>query len=315
MKKLLVLVLSIALVLSVSLTALAASDHSQKGNHGNGKTTQTTTENGKNAEKTVAQSATQKEFKQELNEQKKAVAQEKAGLEQQRAALEEEYEALLASGGDTTAIVAELADLDSQIAEKQARMKEIINERYMVVKTQYSEEELQSFDSVSALIEQMYADAYALDAGSIVVNDDMIKLVAPAYIKGNVTMVPIKTIEALGATVTWDETAKSVTVAKDNISVVITTAGSTVYVDGAATDTADPYDSACGRTYVPLRFLAETFGLNVTFDDENNIIDIVDPAAGDGTDTTATDTTGTDTTGTDTTGTGTTGTDTTGATE
>lgn len=37
-----------------------------------------------------------------------------------------------------------------------------------------------------------------------------------------------------------------------------------------------PGEITCGKTYVPLRFLAETFGLDVTYDDENEIVDIND---------------------------------------
>ncbi len=101
--------------------------------------------------------------------------------------LEAQYQALIAAGqpDEAATVMAQIEELDGQLKELQAQKMELIQERYMVVKTMYTEEELQQFEDAAALIEQMYADASALDAGSIIVKNNIIKLDAPAYIKGN----------------------------------------------------------------------------------------------------------------------------------
>jgi len=145
----------------------------------------------------------------------------------------------------------------------------------MVIKTMYSEDELQQFDSAAALIEQMYADAEALEAGSVIVKNNLIKFEAPPYIKGGKTLVPMRAIaEELGAEVSYDPDTQSVTITKDGMVVVLTINSSTATVDGAPVEIGASADITCGRTYVPLRFLAETFGLDVNWDEENEVIDI-----------------------------------------
>jgi len=277
MKKLIALLLVLVLSFSVSFTVFAASDKSS------GKTSVKTSaveeiqdnessgaNNGKAADK-------QKSFKTELNEQKKELQREKSQLCNQKEELEAEYNALIAAG-DTAgaeALLETITGLDSQIKELQNQIKETINERYMVVKTMYSDEELAQFDSASALIEQMYKDAYVLKAGCITVNNNIIKFDAPSYIKGGVTLVPVRAIaEELGAEVTWDNETKTVSIVKDNVTIEMTANSTTVYVDGSPIDIGIPAEVTCGRTFVPLRFLAETLGLAVTWDGENQIIDL-----------------------------------------
>ena len=49
-----------------------------------------------------------------------------------------------------------------------------------------------------------------------------------------------------------------------------------MYVDGVETELDVPAELNSGRTYVPLRFLAETLGLDVEWDSETGVIDIDD---------------------------------------
>jgi polyhydroxyalkanoate synthesis regulator phasin len=267
MKKVLALLTIAALLASMSLSALAVSD-----NAGNG---------GGNSQK----DSTQKEFKQELTEQMKEVSRLKKELATEKEDLEAQYEELLADG-DTEgaeALAAQIEELEAQLKELEEQKKQLIQERYMVVKTIYSEEELQQFNSAAELIEQMYADAYTLEAGSIIVKNNIIKLETPAYIKNSRTLIPVRAIsEGLGAEVTWDAETLTVTVSKDGTEVVITLNDTTVTVDGAETELEVPAELSCGRTYVPLRFLAEVFGLDVDWDGDTEVIDIEESAADDG---------------------------------
>ncbi len=297
MKKVLVLLLSLMLILTMSVSALAAPGASK----GKGKVSEKTTAS------LTAKTSMQKQFKLELNDQKKEIAKQISALEEQLLA------AQAASSTDEASATA-ITDLEAQIAALQAQKKQIINERYMVTKTLYSEEELQRFENAAALIKQMYADAGVLGAGSVTVKNNLIKFEAPPYIKGGKTLVPIRAItEGLGAEVLWDSETQSVTISKDDTVVVITINSTTVSVtkpviDPVADPETDPVidplaepvtetvmidvlpEITCGRTYVPLRFLAETFGLDVNYDGEEQTIDIGEESTDTTSDTATTDT-------------------------
>ncbi|MDD2216523.1 MAG: copper amine oxidase N-terminal domain-containing protein, partial [Eubacteriales bacterium] len=62
----------------------------------------------------------------------------------------------------------------------------------------------------------------------------------------------------------------------ENIEIVFTINSKKVYIDGVEQELDVSTEVTNGRTYVPLRFIAETFGLTVNWDDENGTIDIED---------------------------------------
>lgn len=286
MKKVLSVLMVFALVFSVSFTALAAPGQSKGG--------------GKGSVKASGQEQApnyQKVFKAELNAAKKDLQKQKAVLNQQLEQLEAQYAALIAAPvvetvvdpaadpaidqaateaapvPDAAALLASIDGLKAQIAGLQSQIKLAINERYMIMKTLYSDEELAQFADASAVIDQMYQDASILSASCVTVNNNIVKFDAPAYIKGGVTMVPLRAIaEQLGAEVTWNEATQSVNVVREGMTLEIK--GTTILLNGS------PYvvstEITCGRTYMPLRFLAESLGLDVTWDGENEIIDIDD---------------------------------------
>ncbi|MEA4934965.1 MAG: hypothetical protein VB071_15480, partial [Lawsonibacter sp.] len=171
MKKLAALALVIALSLSMSIHSEAKSDRAKI----NPKDTTSKSSN--------AITQTQKVFKAELNDQKKSAIQERTELNKEKGSLDAEYEALLAAGdaAGAEAKLAEINDLTAQIKECQVKIKEANNERYMIVKTMYSEEELAAFENAGAAIDAMYADAaiYILGAGCIMANDEVIKFDTP----------------------------------------------------------------------------------------------------------------------------------------
>ncbi len=85
---------------------------------------------------------------------------------------------------------------------------------------------------------------------------------------GDRTLVPVRFIsEVLGYTVAWDDATKTVTITKDNDVITLIIDNATMYKNGAAIqmDTAPVIYN--DRTFVPIRFVAENFGLVVGFDD------------------------------------------------
>ncbi|NLY36869.1 MAG: copper amine oxidase N-terminal domain-containing protein [Tissierellia bacterium] len=90
--------------------------------------------------------------------------------------------------------------------------------------------------------------------------------VAP-YIKNDRTYVPMRYLgEALGAEVVWDDAARTVTLTKDDTTVVFTI-GSTSYTVNGEAKTADVApEIANDRTMLPARYVAEAFDAQVGWD-------------------------------------------------
>jgi len=110
----------------------------------------------------------------------------------------------------------------------------------------------------------------AMVNGEPVVND-----VAP-IIKGERTFLPIRLIaEELGATVTWNEADQSVTIVKDDMAIVIYIGQAFALVNGSPVALDEPAFIVNGRTYLPLRFIAENLGAEVIWDGQARTVTIM----------------------------------------
>ena len=97
--------------------------------------------------------------------------------------------------------------------------------------------------------------------GEYVVND-----VAP-IIRGERTVLPIRVIaEALGASVSWNEAEQTVTIVKGEMTIVVYIGQAFALVNGEPVALDQPAFIENGRTYLPLRFIMENLGAEVTWD-------------------------------------------------
>ena len=95
--------------------------------------------------------------------------------------------------------------------------------------------------------------------GEVVIND------VPPVIRNERTMLPARFVaEALGATVTWNEAEQKVTIAKEETKVEIYMGQTFALVNGAPVQLDAPAYIENGRTYLPVRLIAE--GLNALVD-------------------------------------------------
>lgn len=80
-------------------------------------------------------------------------------------------------------------------------------------------------------------------------------------------MVPVNAIlEAMGAEVTWDKTAKTVTAVLNDQTLVLKIGSSTATVNGETLEIDAPAIIQNSRTLVPVRFISEGLGLTVNWD-------------------------------------------------
>jgi len=291
MKKALSIIFAMTITFTLSATPILAKTSNGKSNavteqkeskgnkSSNASTEESTVQVDSEESSTNNKQENKKEFRDELNEQKKELQQQKSLLNQQLEELQSQYELMLSAGDaeGAEAVLESINNLNEQIQGVQAQIKETINERYMLVKTMYTDDELAQFSSAAEVISQMYVDAEVLSEGSVTVNNNLIKFDTPAYIKGGVTLVPLRAIaEELDGEVSWDEETQTVIITKDGTTVQISSNSTTAIVNGETVEISLPATENCGRTYVPLRFLSEALGFNAEWDSENELIDISD---------------------------------------
>ncbi|MDO4540379.1 MAG: copper amine oxidase N-terminal domain-containing protein, partial [Syntrophomonadaceae bacterium] len=119
---------------------------------------------------------------------------------------------------------------------------------------------------VAAAAEEQAPAAAPAPAISIMLDGAELVTEPAPYIVNDRTLVPMRAIfEALDATVTWDETERSVTAVRDTDTILLYIGSTTAYVNEAAVilEAAPEIDAATWRTMVPLRFVSEALGCDV----------------------------------------------------
>lgn len=91
---------------------------------------------------------------------------------------------------------------------------------------------------------------------------------ATPIIKDGTTLVPLRYLfEKFNATVTWDNETQTAKVTKDNTNLVLTINSNLVTVNGKSTQLEVPPQLIDNKTMVPLRFISEQLGAEVTWDE------------------------------------------------
>jgi len=169
------------------------------------------------------------------------------------------------------------AEWKTTFVEAKADFKVAMNQRKLIAKGQYTHEELKSFEGSLKSISSNSSISKVLGIGSISVKKNLIKFDTPPYIKGGRTVVPVKAItQGLGATVTFNAETFEVTIVKDDITIVLTIGSNIALVNGVPVKLDAKSEITNSRTYVPIKFIAETFGLSVEWDADTDTIDIED---------------------------------------
>jgi hypothetical protein len=108
------------------------------------------------------------------------------------------------------------------------------------------------------------------------VNGSPLQLDVAPQIAGGRTLAPLRAIfEALGATVQWNSADQSITATKGNTTIKLQI-GSTTALNNGAQVTLDAAPTIVnGRTLVPVRFVGEALGAQVSWDAVNYQVNII----------------------------------------
>lgn len=93
------------------------------------------------------------------------------------------------------------------------------------------------------------------------------------FIRGQRTLVPVRFLmEALNATVDWDDSTKTVIIEGNNKSITLKAWDTKAYVNSQEVLLDVPADIIHSRVFVPLRFVSENMGLKVDWEDTTKTV-------------------------------------------
>ena len=104
------------------------------------------------------------------------------------------------------------------------------------------------------------------------------KLTVDVYpkIENERTLVPMRGVfEALCATVEWDDSTKTVTAVKDDITVTLQVGSNILYKNLEGIEIDVPAKIENSRTLVPLRAVSEAFDCSVEWDGADRVVNII----------------------------------------
>ncbi|MEY8320880.1 stalk domain-containing protein [Lachnospiraceae bacterium 46-61] len=108
---------------------------------------------------------------------------------------------------------------------------------------------------------------------SVTVNGTAITFDAQPFIEQGITLVPMRAImDTLDASVEWDAAAKTVTATKGDKIVVLTINSKQAIVNGQAVELDVAAKIVGNRTFVPVKFIGEQFGLNVEWNGTDKVV-------------------------------------------
>jgi len=104
---------------------------------------------------------------------------------------------------------------------------------------------------------------------SVILNKELLVFDVPAQIINSRTMVPLRFIfEKLGAAIDWNDAARTVDVTRGTTKMHFQIDKNTATVNGQTKTLDTPPQIIDGRTLIPVRFLAESLGYSVVWDDK-----------------------------------------------
>lgn len=120
-----------------------------------------------------------------------------------------------------------------------------------------------------------FATCFAADDIKVIVNGKEVVFDQKPIIDNNRTLVPLRAIfEALGASVGWDNDTNSVIATKDDTVIFMQIGHNKLFKNNEAIELDVPPKLVNDRTLVPVRAIAESFNLKVSWDEATQTVTI-----------------------------------------
>lgn len=122
-----------------------------------------------------------------------------------------------------------------------------------------------------------YYKQYMVYSGAKVrVNGDLVKFKNQyPIIQEDRTLIPIRgLLEKLGAEVDWDHENYNAIVQRGDVEVILPIGSKTAYVNDEPVELDVPAELLNGRTMVPLRFITDSFGIEIEWDQDTRTVNI-----------------------------------------
>ncbi len=219
-----------------------------------------------------------KETKDLLETEKDALEVQKEEIEAKKDELEKQLEEAEAAENKELIeqIKGQIEEIEKQRLEIKVEMKNAISLMKEVVRNRYTVEELEELRKIGDELKEQEGDITVLPIENISTSKD-IKFDTPPVIKEGRTLIPVRAItEGFGAELEWNSEEKKVTIKKGDKEIILYLDNRTAIVDGEEVELDVPSTAYNNRTYVPLRFIIENFGLKVDYDEETGLIEVED---------------------------------------
>lgn len=120
-----------------------------------------------------------------------------------------------------------------------------------------------------------FATCFAASDVKVIVNGKEVEFDQPPIIENNRTLVPLRAIfEALGASVGWDNDTNSIIATKDNTIIFMQIGHNKLFKNNETITLDVPPQLVNDRTLVPVRAIAESFDLKVSWDEATQTVTI-----------------------------------------
>ncbi len=158
-----------------------------------------------------------------------------------------------------------------------AAKKEGIIQKKAQIRSEYTTEELDAVNDAIEKIKKEDPNAKVLGFDSVISDDAKFKFDTPPVIKGGRTLIPVRAItEGFGAELAFDKESQVVTITKGDTVIELTLGSMVAVVNGEEVQMDTKANIVNSRTYVPLRFIMETFKLSVGWDQDTETVEIGD---------------------------------------
>lgn len=131
--------------------------------------------------------------------------------------------------------------------------------------------------AISTVFTSIASTSYADSFPFLTINGKRVS--TTPVIRNGRTLVPIRVIgEELGSQVDYNSATREVTVVKPGINIKLKIDKNNPTVNGVTKSIDVPATIINSRTYVPVRFVSESFGINVDYNQQNNEVIVGKPA-------------------------------------